>query len=221
MPVVTITLCIGCFGERPAEKRTLSALGFGLVILLLALVLFPLCARAKTPWGAPTVIQPWVAIGCAMAVAICVAHDTVRLFAWTSLVGAGMLLTAHHQQLILSPGYAGIPRPPQRYEAIRKRCVSDASEVLRKIGEADRAVYPAGWVADAPFVEAHPDSFDGSRCFDSRRYEVWPVWHTFFTSLYRKRGFEVSLWYPSGKLADAWNKIEYRERPDRGRNDKG
>ena len=74
------------------------------------------------------------------------------------------------------------------------------------------SVYPQGWLRELPFAA----TFEGDLAMEKPfplRAEVYRVWHSRFTHLYRVNRINQDVWYPGGQLADTVDSICLKDRP--------
>ncbi|RPI78968.1 MAG: hypothetical protein EHM45_04680 [Desulfobacteraceae bacterium] len=82
-------------------------------------------------------------------------------------------------------------------------------ERLIKLSTAADKSYPSGW-AEELFKEAL--DAEAGMTYRITRTDAYRLWHSFFTDLYLKSQITVYLWYPGGRLSEAVDKMEWREK---------
>jgi hypothetical protein len=106
----------------------------------------------------------------------------------------------------------------------RRACRATARAHLRGIrswlsaaAEDNNREYPAGWLAETDLGQEIPEDY--LRYAKAPSVEIQPVWHSALTDLYGKTYRELFLWYPGGRLREGLQRLEFRPRPARERNE--
>lgn len=201
IPTVTAILCF-TLRDAPSRGRVL----WSLILILVLFVVVPscythLCTRGN-PWS--QVVIPSLCIG---ALAMFVRRLDVAVLASLSIGFLMVVMCNSYIDLVHSDRFTGNPSS-RAHEAAQEHLRDSTVRFLKKLSASDDVEHPPSWVADAAFIKNPEELSDRTYRVESRFF-----WHSRLTQLYGEEKFRVELWYPGGKLADAADKLEFRDRP--------
>lgn len=215
----------------------LNALGLILVMVLTAAILARLRSRPRSIWqvigGLATAVGVMFVVKCLTVVLYDEANNSHQVFVPSACLALLFIFTNPSRiravtvtavtasMLVWSIQVFSLAGPSSRYtgnpRAARRTCRVIAyyeSGQIRKLlsyeVKQDNRIYPAGWLAETKFgrnLSAHYPQYVKSPAADIRSF-----WHTPLTGLYAKSYYDLSAWYPGGRLKDGLVHLEFRPR---------
>jgi hypothetical protein len=198
--IATPVLCIAGYG-KPGTWR----IGISLVAGLLMALVCAVSGMHRCLNGAPF-LQWLIPAACATAVLVLVRSRWIRFSMVTLYFVVSIWLCQDYAHLVHTPDYHGNSAILERQ---REQTLFGVKQGIRNKAAKDMTAYPAGWMHEAPLLTlVDADSF-----FLAELAADSPLWHSWLTGLYELR--QGGIWYPGGRLSEAVDKIEYRERESR------
>jgi hypothetical protein len=197
-------------GAAAAFLLMFLAIWFGVIFLALPSVLY---------YDANNSHQALIPSMCLALVLIFTKPNRVCRIVALAIALSAFVLSFHFACLVgLDASYSGSP------DWTRRNCRSVTLSHLRTIrlmfsyvAQEYNDSYPAGWLAETELGrELHQDDL---RYTKSQSVEIHTLWHSPLTGLYCKTYRELSLWYPGGRLREGLQRMEFRPRPARERNE--
>jgi hypothetical protein len=133
-------------------------------------------------------------------------NKKVKIFSAIFFVLIAGFLSWHFNHLVYHSNYTTNSRTKQRLPG---DFLEHNKERLKEISAEYDESYLTGW-AEEVFKELPSEKT--RMIYQTVRTDAYELWHTSFTGLYRKSEKNIYLWYPGGKLAEAANKIEWKEK---------
>lgn len=216
MPFVTAWVCRHLWEGRPTVRQAMWAIAVAPVSVFLAGIprVFLVGERilgVLHPWYDPFV-QWALPAACLTAVLLCAHQRAPRVYASVMFGVLAFMLCWQHAMLLNSGRYIPDPALVEEAAAWRAEALAKVRDRLRQAGERDTTSYETGWTRDTVGRSPAFDfgGVDPLLC----RVELSPLWHSGFTRLYPVRYVSMRLWYPGGSPADAWNRVDWRDRTD-------
>jgi len=204
-PVVTLALCLKS-GSRPSLKRVIVSI---VVTFLLFFITHPV-ARCG-PGGNPF-MHLFILGGCFLSILIFIERKVLLIPLALIVFIPSVFLGINYIELVCGDTYAGslefkdfIERSNQHQLNMIKELI-ESEEVLSN----DDNYYNEGWFKDSEAYEKYKNYFSEDLLQTRQKFEIYPLWHSWLTRLYRKKSYNVELWYPGGKLSEGINNLEYR-----------
>jgi len=201
LPVLTIA----AVAKSPARLRlteiAVAAL-FGAAVFMILAPSFSTCCDEPLQWR-----QLLIPTASAMTAIVFVRRKELSLAIALASLMLAFLLAFHFAALLGSRGWTGKRNLAQQSVGMARRRLLDIQAELR--GVQDDTSYPPCWLRDHPIRElaiagaVRPPSDSWSE----------PAWHSWLTGLYRRHDIDRDFWYPGGRLSEAADKLELRERP--------
>lgn len=201
LPVLTIA-AVAKSPARPRLTEIAVAALFGAAVFMILAPSFSTCCDEPLQWR-----QLLIPTACAMTAIVFVRPKELSLAIALSSLMLAFLLAFHFAALLGTHRWTGKRNLASQSAGIARRRLSDIQSELRVV--QDDASYPPCWLRD------HPNEKAKWSAMIMPPKDSWSesAWHSWLTGLYRRHDLDRDFWFPGGKLADAADKIELRERP--------
>jgi len=204
-PAITLLLCLK-FGGRPSLKRVIVSI---VVTFLLFSITHPV---AKCGPGGDPFMHLFILGGCFLSILIFIERKVLLISLAFIVFIFSIFLRINYIELVCGDTYAGslefkdFVEGGERYQLNMIKELIESEEVLSN----DDNYYNEGWFKDSEVYEKYKNYFSEDLLQTKQRFEIYPLWHSWLTRLYRKKSYNVELWYPGGKLSEGINNLEYR-----------
>jgi len=203
--VVTLSLCLK-FGSRPSLKRVIISI---VITFLLFSITHPV---AKCGPGGNPFMHFFILGGCFLSILIFIEKKVLLVSLALIIFIFSIFLRNNYIELVSGDTYAGslefsnfIERSNQHQLNMIKELIKSEEVLLN-----DDNYYNEGWFKDSDVYEKFKNYLSEDMLQTKQRFEICPLWHSWLTRLYRKKSYNVELWYPGGKLSEGINNLEYR-----------
>ncbi len=201
LPVLTIAWLLKR-GTRPTKE----SISIGVALPLLLAVIEGLAGAAHVCAERPGWAQCLVPVGCAVLLLTFQAPGPARVATGAATLVLGAALFGHHMAVVHEPGVTSLREAAASGDPV---LLENCRQVLRAMGKRKPVEVPAGFAEDTV-----PGFADEGRS-SGERHEIQPEWHSWLTSLRRRRITPLGVWLPAGDLAKVADAAEWRERPAR------
>jgi len=203
--VVTLAICLK-FGSRPSLKRVIISI---VITFLLFSITHPV---AKCGPGGNPFMHFFILGGCFLSILIFIEKKVLLISLALIIFISSIFLRNNYIGLVSGDTYAGslefsdfIERSNQHQLNMIKELIKSEEVLLN-----DDKYYNEGWFKDSDVYEKCKNYLSEDMLQTKQRFEIYPLWHSWLTRLYRKKSYNVELWYPGGKLSEGINNLEYR-----------
>ena len=203
--IVTLAICLK-FGSRPSLKRVIISI---VITFLLFSITHPV---AKCGPGGNPFMHFIILGGCFLSILIFIEKKVLLISLALIIFISSIFLRNNYIGLVSGDTYAGslefsdfIERSNQHQLNMIKELIKSEEVLLN-----DDKYYNEGWFKDSDVYEKCKNYLSEDMLQTKQRFEIYPLWHSWLTRLYRKKSYNVELWYPGGKLSEGINNLEYR-----------
>jgi hypothetical protein len=150
-------------------------------------------------------------LGATIWLVVCVVGPKWLRHALCGLCIVAMFALSYHYGVLVRSGcwIGDVFLHPLAVECVNQGDLKGVGLLAEEKYHDDQTVYPAGWLEDiAPSLQKELMR----RTF--HRLEIKTAWHSWYTRLFPFRDIPLGVWFRGGKLANAPDLLELRERAE-------